>query len=557
MIAAMFLPLVLALIIGVIASFAVQGFIAFIGLSSRYLRGDGELFLGLPSEILIIAGPVIAGLIVGIILKLTSIKRWHGPPDSILAAHSPNARPDTEAGLISTLASAVSLAGGASVGLYGPLVHFGGVIGDYISKLTKDQTAPHILLACGSAAAISSGFGAPFAGLIFAHEVILRHMAVKAFAPILVATVTAHTVSKEFWSSEPLFQASIGGISDFSELFALAALGVLSGLIASLYMRGLTGPLPIPKKIPTFLLPAIAGLFCGLVGLFLPQVLGLGTETIRSMIAGEGSISLWILLLFAKLILTVICIRFNMFGGVFSPALFIGVALGCLAASLFSIILPNSNPSLFAIAGMAAVTGSVIGGPISTVLIVFELTTDYQVALGAGVSVCFANLVSSKIYGHSAFDQILINRGINIHMGRDKLKLVAMKVLSFSRKDFIRLVPEHTVSQMISILAKSGNSEGYIVDPKGVLLGKVSLSDLNLSKRQNDPPSKSLIKKFLYLEKDTNALEAIDTIKDFVGESVPILDKTNNQIIGVITESDLFNALLSAESERNKEELGE
>ena len=145
----------------------------------------------------------------------------HGPAESILAAHIPSKRPSTEAGLLSTLASAISLAGGASVGQYGPLVHFGGVIGDYISKLTRDQTSPHILLACGAAAAISSGFGAPIAGLIFAHEVIVRHFSLKAIAPILLSSVVAHTVSTEFYASEPLFQVDIGGISDFYEILPL------------------------------------------------------------------------------------------------------------------------------------------------------------------------------------------------------------------------------------------------------------------------------------------------------------------------------------------------
>ena len=264
MLLSFFLPVVLACIVGVIASFAVQGFIGFVSLAEEFLRGDSSLLFGFPSEIFIIAGPVIAGLILALILKLSAIGRWHGPPDSIIAAHAPAARPDTEAGLLSTLASAISLAGGASVGQYGPLVHFGGVIGDYVSKLTRDQTSPHILLACGSAAAISSGFGAPFAGLIFAHEVILRHFAIKAFAPILVSAVTAHTISEIFWAREPLLQTNVGGISNFYELFALAFLGIFSGLLATLYMRGLTGYFPIPKKIPTKIAIGIEHLFVAL-----------------------------------------------------------------------------------------------------------------------------------------------------------------------------------------------------------------------------------------------------------------------------------------------------
>ena len=116
------LPIILAIIIAVVVSFATQGFISFVSLISSYLRGDQHIFLGLPKWVLLVSGPVIAGTIVSIIYKLANLDRWHGPAESILAAHVPKRRPNTEAGLLSTLASAISLAGGASVGQYGPLV---------------------------------------------------------------------------------------------------------------------------------------------------------------------------------------------------------------------------------------------------------------------------------------------------------------------------------------------------------------------------------------------------------------------------------------------------
>ena len=473
MIGKIFLPIVLAIIIAVVVSFATQGFISFVSMISSYLRGDQQILFGLPKSILIISGPIIAGLLVSIIYKLANLDRWHGPAESILAAHIPERRPNTEAGLLSTLSSAISLAGGASVGQYGPLVHFGGVIGDYISKLTRDQTSPHILLACGAASAISSGFGAPIAGLIFAHEVIVRHFSIKAVAPILVSSIVAHTVSTEYYGSEPLFAISIGGISELFEIFPLVIIGILSGLVASLYMRGLTGYLPIPSKIPKYLLPIIAGIICGVVGLFIPEVLGLGSETVQNLLENKVPIFTLFSFLIAKLFLTVVCIRFNLFGGIFSPALFIGASLGCILAFIFQFILPTTNASLFAVAGMAAVTGSVIGGPISTMMIIFELTSDYQVALGAGISICFANLISSKIYGHSVFDQILLNRNIDIQIGRDSLQLQSVKIKSIVSKDYVRLTIEHSINDMINILSNASCSEGYVIDPKGKLLGKI------------------------------------------------------------------------------------
>ena len=527
-----------------------------VNLVESYLRGDEHLLLGLPKEFLVISGPIIAGIIVSIIFKLANLDRWHGPADSILAAHLPSQRPNTEAGLLSTLASAISISGGASVGQYGPLVHFGGVIGDYFSKLTRDQTSPHILLACGAAAAVSSGFGAPFAGLVFAHEVIVRHFSLKAVAPILISSIVAHTFSREVYTYEPLFQISIGGISNFYEIFPLALLGILSGFMASLYMRGLTGKLPIPKRIPTYLLPIVAGIICGITGLFLPETLGLGTNFIRNIIENPMSIDYVFLLLLGKLFLTVVCIRLFLFGGIFSPALFIGVSLGCIFVAFFNQIIPDLNYSLFVIAGMAAVTSCVIGGPISTLLIVFELTSDYQVALGAGISVCFSNLISSKIYGHSAFDQMLLNRNIDLRLGRDNLHLKSISISSIYNKNYIRLAPEHKVEDMIKILSESENSDGYIISPKGVLLGKVFLPKLILIENKSLPPDKNLFTSFLSLNENQNILEAIDLIKDFVGESVPVVDNNNN-ILGIVTESDLFNQLLIAENIRKKEELSD
>ena len=291
-------------------------------------------------------------------------------------------------------------------------------------------------------------------------------------------------------------------------------------------------------------------------GIILPETLGLGTNFIRNIIESPMNVGYVFLLLLGKLFLTVICIRLYLFGGIFSPALFLGVALGCIFVSLFNEIIPDLNYSLFVIAGMAAVTSSVIGGPITTLLIVFELTSNYQVALGAGISVCFANLISSKIYGHSAFDQILLNRNIDLKLGRDNLHLKSILVNSIYHKDFIRLAPEHSVESMIKILSESGNSDGYVIDPKGALLGKVFLPELILIKNKTIPPDIDLYKSYLSLNENQNILDAIDLIKDFVGESIPVVDNLNN-IVGIVTESDLFNQLLIAENIRKKEELSD
>ena len=131
--------------------------------------------------------------------------------------------------------------------------------------------------------------------------------------------------------------------------------------------------------------------------------------------------------------------------------------------------------------------------------------------------------------------------------------LASVKINKITNKDYIRLVPEHSISEMIKILSSSNASEGYITDPKGKLLGKVSLPELlQINQKKNIEISK--FKKYLFLNKTDSILKAIDKIKDFVGESIPVIDESGN-ILGIISESDLFNELLKAEKERNDEEL--
>ena len=149
----------------------------------------------------------------------------------------------------------------------------------------------------------------------------------------------------------------------------------------------------------------------------------------------------------------------------------------------------------------------------------------------------------------------MTSRNIDIHQGRDRLFLASKKISQILSKDFIRMVPEHSVQEMIDILAKADNSEGYIISPKGKLLGKISITALIRQEEKQKQPKENLYNKYLVLNESDSVLEAIDAVKDFVGESIPVISN-NGDIIGIITESDLFSSLILAEKERNEEELG-
>ena len=554
---------IIGIIIGTIVACSVQIFLYLIEFFGNYFKNTELVFYSQNPQsyinfnflIFIIIIPTLIGYIVGRIRDFAEGKRWHGPPDVILSVHTRNNPLDIKTGFLTSFSSVLSISVGGSVGQYGPLVHFGATIGANIKKYFKDILDYQIFLGAGVAAAISSGFGAPLAGLIFAREVILRHQSLASFAPILVSSVVAYQITKIFFGFDPILPDSIGGLSSLKEFPALIILGIFSGFVAVVYMKSLTHKKFFPdiSIIKSHYQPAVAGLICGIFSFLLPEVTGLGTSTIQNILSGNLSLNFVTYLLIFKLLLTSICIRMGLIGGVFAPALFLGACTGFILGSFFYILLPESNVALFAIAAMSAVGSCVIGGPVANMMIIFELSSDYQVTLAAGLCIVFASIVSSKLIGQSVFDRVLLNRNINLDIGDENLRLQNLNIKKILHDEFCVIKPEHQIDTAIKILAKKKFSEGYVLDKNKNLINKVSLSQLLLIKNKKQKVRKISKFKFLKIDANKNILESIELCKDFVGESIPIVSK--QEFLGVIGESDLLKIILKVNNDRREVEL--
>ena len=201
--------LITAVIVGIIVSFVAQFFI----LSAKslfsffYLNSENFLvvkFFGYNMNYSSLIICLFASIIICLIIKIKNIDRWHGPADTIYAAHQKEGTLDTNKGFISTIASFISISGGASVGIYGPLVHFGGTLGAFLRRKKFMPIIPHdIIIGSGVAAAISAGFGSPLAGILFAHEVVLRHFSMKAITSIALSSITASVIATQIGLVEP------------------------------------------------------------------------------------------------------------------------------------------------------------------------------------------------------------------------------------------------------------------------------------------------------------------------------------------------------------------
>ena len=553
--------LVLGSLIGIITSISVYGFISLVKFLTNVFRNPersfnsfNDILTNTPEFVIFIfVMPFLVGLIVGCIRKYASDSRWHGPPDVILAAHSENNPLDIKSGFLTSFSSILSISAGGSVGQYGPLVHFGATIGAEINDLFRNKASYEILIGAGVASAISAGFGAPLAGLIFAREVILRHQSLASFAPILVASVVSYLFTKNIFGMDPIFLGSVGEINSLYDFPFFILAGIICGLISIIYMNGLTHPKYFPdiSFINPILQPAVAGLICGITSIFLPEVIGLGTGAIQSMILGNVEFIYAFYFLIFKLLLTVLCLRMGLIGGVFAPALFLGASVGVILGFIFQNFSTTLDLNLLTVASMSAFASCVIGGPVANMMIILELTSDYQATLVAGVSIVFASLISYKVIGQSVFDKVLSNKNIDLKVGRENIKLQQIAVSTISHKDFCTLKPDFTIEKSINQMVKLKKSEGYLIDGDEKLLNKFELHQLISEKNKNKKISKLHQFKFLKLYSESNIFESIEKSKDFVGESIPIVTK-QNKMFGIISEGDLFQIFLKVTREEKE-----
>jgi len=492
-------------------------------------------------------------IIVGLLMYFLKLPRWFGPADTIYAAHHRAGILDLKGGFGSTLASFISISGGASVGIYGPLVHFGATVSSMIRRQSFIPKIPHdIIIGSGVAAAISAGFGAPIAGIIFAHETVLRHFSMRAVAALAISSMAANFFAKEIGIVNPPLLLSAITFEMSEILTSLALIGPLAAIIAICFMKLIVflGTIPSKIKLQPWQAPLIAGFACGLCGMIFSEILGLGTETLISVITNEQNIKYLIALLVGKLILTSLCIGFGFFGGTFSPALFLGGVLGAL---IFHLPITSTNPdllSVLAVSGMAAVSSSVIGAPITAIILVLELTGSYEYAISATFPIVICSFITSRTFGNSLFDKQLISRGVAITKGREQILLNEVLINDYVDKKYTKLDVKTSIDNAIKILIKANTTEGYIVLKDDKYIGKISLINLINKKRPN--LINYIEKKELVIDPSSNLMFVIKKLAGFVGESIPIVNKKTGKMNGIISENNVLKAYLEISNEINQ-----
>jgi CIC family chloride channel protein len=468
----------IALLIGIAAGFAALLFrLGISWLQTRLYGTDDVRTLHSFAETLqwywILIIPIVGGLVVGLILNLfTDDGRVRSVADVIEGAALNEGRVETKAGIASALASLITLSSGGSSGREGPVVHLAGVISTWVSnRIQASGITGRDLLGCAVAAAVSASFNAPIAGALFALEVVLRHFAVHAFAPIAIASVAGTVINRLEFGGVSEFMLPAGTLLEFYvELPAFLILGLVCGLVAVAMMKAIFWADDMGTwvqdriRLPDILRPALAGAMLGAIAIPFPHIIGVGYETTSSALTGQLLLHEVIVFTIVKVIAVAITMGGRMGGGVFSPSLMVGALTGLAFGLIATSIFPNVSGShtLYALAGMGALSAAVLGAPISTTLIVFELTGDWQTGLAVMVAVSLSTALSSHLVHRSFFLTLLERRGIHLAAGPQAYLLAMFRVQNVMRTpDDPRCAPSDALWEAIEA--------GYYIDGNATL----------------------------------------------------------------------------------------
>lgn len=495
--------------------------------------------------------PVIGGLIVGLIqFHFIGVERHHGVAGIIESVALSGGRLRYWRIPAKSVASAVSIGAGASVGPEDPSVQIGSNLGSMFGSLLRmSEERIRTLVAAGAAAGVASAFNAPIAGVFFAVEIILGEIGTSALGVVVLSSVIASVFTQAVSGTQPAFSVPAYAFNSEWELILYFVLGLLAGPLSALYVKFLYGSQDFfhNLKMPRWGKPAVAGLLVGVVGIFLPEIFGEGYHVIGDVLNGRTTV-FWLLfaLMIAKLVMTPVSIGGGFAGGVFAPALFIGSMLGggvgLVAQSLFPSL--NIVPGAFAMVGMAAVLAGAVHAPLTAILLLFEMTRDYRIILPLMFAVVISYLISRYIESDSVYMLGLARKGIRIERGRDLevLERITVDEVMTESPPFVR--ESMSVKEAIDYMTRERVHGVPVLTQRGELCGVVTMhdirdSDLDQEEKIGDVCSRDLT--VTYPDETIGAALRRMSVRD-IGR-MPVVSRENPKLlVGLLRRSDAIRA---------------
>ena len=520
---------------------------------------------------LVIIVPAIGGLIVGFMAKYGTEKiKGHGIPEAMEAVLINKSRIEPKVAILKPLSAAIAIGTGGPFGAEGPIIQTGGAIGSLVGQLLHTTAAERkVLLACGAAAGMAATFNTPVAAVVLIIELLLFEYKARSFIPLVISSVLATIIHIALIGAGPLF--SVQPI-EFGMPFALPyylVLGVLSGLMGMVFSNTLYWIEDQFNRLPIDKLwwPAIGALFLGVIGFFMPRVLGVGYGTITDILNARLALSTLLLIMFFKALALVVSLGSGTSGGLLAPMFMSGAAMGGAFALIVNQIIPGANlsPAACALVAMAAVFGSSARATFAMIIFAFEITRDYDGVLPLMLVCVIADAVALYLMRNSIMTEKLARRGLRIPQDYEADILQQINVGEVMDRDAGAIPSEMKVSELADRIARGEfghHHQGFpILDEQNLLVGIITWGDITKTLVAKTARKKTVLEagnhEPIVTYPDELMQHAVHKMLQHNIGRLPVVDRHNpRKLIGYLGRSAIMEARLRRLHEERVREPG-
>jgi CIC family chloride channel protein len=454
--------------------------------------------------------------------------------------------------LVKSASAMFSIASGASIGREGPIVQLSAMIASLLGRVRKMPTVRlRLLVACGAAAGIASAYNAPIGGALFVAEIVLGSMAMESFGPLVFSSVIATLTVRQLLGENPLYEIAIPSVRLNSnwEIILYLLLGVLAGVMAPIFLGALRASEKLFTKFPApaYVRLAVGGLAVGALAIFYPEVCGNGYSVVNNILHGGYLWNSLLLILLFKIAATAVTFGSGAVGGVFTPTLFVGACVGYLFAYGAQFVWPGAPlvPSAFTLVGMGALLAATTHAPIMAIIMLFELTLDYQMILPLMLACVVAHYVSRRFDPKSIYAESLKRKGAK----EFKDQFASLHVADLMKRDPVSIQDNAPFLKIAESFIRNRFVHLYVVDEKAMFKGVICLHDIK--SYLNSPELSSLViaRDLLgeycpTLTPEASLDQALKSFTHYDGDRLPVIaDHGEHRLIGSISKSDIILAL--------------
>ncbi|MEP6731917.1 MAG: chloride channel protein [bacterium] len=550
------LALVLSVLIGALVGSVVVAFILLTGrlASHIYPAGGGGWRR--------ILAPTLGSLITGyLIFRVFPDARGSGIPQTRAAIFIHGGRISLRTTVGKFVCCVTSLASGIALGREGPAVHIGAGIASVVARrlgLSKAQVK--WLLPVGGAAALSAAFNTPIAAVLFALEEIMGDMHSPILGSVVLSSTTAWLVLHLVLGDEPLFHVTPYHLVHPIELVVYAALGVVGGLGSVGFVKLLLGLRKRFYRLPrstVWVQPVVGGLAVGLLGYFVPSVMGVGYDQVDKVLSGDMVLRVVVTLGILKIFATSICYASGNAGGIFGPSMFIGAMMGGMVGHVARLILPGStaDPGAYALVGMGTAFAGIIRTPLTSVIMIFEVTRDYTIIVPLMISNMIAFYISQRLQREPIYEALAHQDGIHLPTGHFRHRSRSLLIMEAIRAAPEALAEDTTLNDALAQLRDSPFRSWPVADSDG-FVGMVRVSDVaagvangeglaTLGDLLADVRASAMTRtgEFTHVHEDQPLGQALARMGDTNHSVLPVVSRANvRQLLGIITLPDVLKA---------------